>query len=381
MANFYYDIKLTNGTAPGPYTIYYNSVSPSNIAVIYGTTTPATGISYSTLTSSVGVRVTVPDTSTSIIIYNEQCSLTVQTLTLLPYVFTLYTASEGIKELPDSCCNKRIAVEVRSNCSVLDISCTLLAKNYSPLPNQYYTDDNGNCYTRNSSEIITGITECIIPVLVFNDSTDIPISNVTISGSPVTYVSGTNFTINSLESGTFETLIYGTTDVVVQYSNHTTQGSVRITDSDSRTWGCNTDTIGGICTYPDAELSLYNSITIIVDDTLITKTIYVDNLSTSSNIPVYDIKVNNVTVTYVTGTDFIIYSGQSGEFNTSELGYYNIEVFYSNNSGGGEIELIDSDNTSYTYAIGNTGGSVIFENILVQIGGNIFINIKDTINN
>lgn len=80
MASRYFDIKLTSGTAQGPYTIYYNSTDPWNIATVYNTGGLATGVTYSTLTTGTGLRVSIPDTSTSIIVYNPYCPNTTYTL-------------------------------------------------------------------------------------------------------------------------------------------------------------------------------------------------------------------------------------------------------------------------------------------------------------
>lgn len=66
-----YNIIITSGTSPGPYTIYYNLISDSNIATEYGSLTLATGVTLSELTS--GYYVTVPDNTTSIIVYNTFC--------------------------------------------------------------------------------------------------------------------------------------------------------------------------------------------------------------------------------------------------------------------------------------------------------------------
>jgi hypothetical protein len=68
-----FDIKITSGTAPGPYTIYYDSVVVGNIATITSSSLPATNVTYSSLTTGTGVNVTVPDGSTSIILYNSEC--------------------------------------------------------------------------------------------------------------------------------------------------------------------------------------------------------------------------------------------------------------------------------------------------------------------
>lgn len=68
----YYTIKITGGTSPGPYTIYYNS-SPGPIPNIYGTTDLAENLTYSELTVGDGVIVEVPDDTTTIYLYNQFC--------------------------------------------------------------------------------------------------------------------------------------------------------------------------------------------------------------------------------------------------------------------------------------------------------------------
>lgn len=63
-------VKITQGQALGPYSIYYDVVQPSNYAVLYGTTTPATNIPLAALTAGSGLRVTIPDAATSVILQN-----------------------------------------------------------------------------------------------------------------------------------------------------------------------------------------------------------------------------------------------------------------------------------------------------------------------
>jgi len=67
----YYKVFLNSGTSPGPYTIYYNLISGGNIPYIMDTTILATGLTSSQL--SYGVTVEVPDTTTSVILYNNFC--------------------------------------------------------------------------------------------------------------------------------------------------------------------------------------------------------------------------------------------------------------------------------------------------------------------
>jgi hypothetical protein len=82
----YYIIKITGGTSPGPYTIYYNS-SLGPIATIYPELTPATNLTLTQLTGTTGVMVRVPDNS-SIILYNTSyCS---SGITLIPQTIITY---------------------------------------------------------------------------------------------------------------------------------------------------------------------------------------------------------------------------------------------------------------------------------------------------
>jgi hypothetical protein len=82
----YYTIKITGGTSPGPYTVYYNQIIDTNIATIYGTSNLAENLPYSSLTIGDGVIVTVPDNS-SIILYNTYCS---SGITLIPQTIITY---------------------------------------------------------------------------------------------------------------------------------------------------------------------------------------------------------------------------------------------------------------------------------------------------
>lgn len=68
-----FDIQIITGTAPGPYTVYYDTIGSGNIATLTNSGNPATSVSFSSL--SAGINVTIPDESTSIILYNEQCSI------------------------------------------------------------------------------------------------------------------------------------------------------------------------------------------------------------------------------------------------------------------------------------------------------------------
>jgi hypothetical protein len=75
MSYKYFDIRIdVGGVVDGLYSIYYDAVSPSNYAKLYdplGSTQNATGLTYIDLTTGTGVRVEVPDTLTTIFLYDD----------------------------------------------------------------------------------------------------------------------------------------------------------------------------------------------------------------------------------------------------------------------------------------------------------------------
>jgi hypothetical protein len=87
--NKYYTIKITGGTSPGPYTIYYN-YPPGIIATLYPTQVPAlaTDLTLTQLTGTTGVSVMVPDNTTSLYLYNTYCPLS--GITLIPITTITY---------------------------------------------------------------------------------------------------------------------------------------------------------------------------------------------------------------------------------------------------------------------------------------------------
>ena len=63
-----FTVTLTSGTNTGPYNIYYNSVSTSTLADLFGTTNKAENLTLSQVQS--GVVIEVPNSATSIIFFN-----------------------------------------------------------------------------------------------------------------------------------------------------------------------------------------------------------------------------------------------------------------------------------------------------------------------
>lgn len=69
------NIKITGGTATGPFNIYYNTISTSNYATSNVTYLPATGVTYEELTIGIGYPVIVPTSSTSVIVQSTISSV------------------------------------------------------------------------------------------------------------------------------------------------------------------------------------------------------------------------------------------------------------------------------------------------------------------
>jgi hypothetical protein len=77
-----FNVRITSGTSPGPYNVYYDSIDPNNIALLTGTETPATGLTLSELV--IGVGVIIPENSTSVILYNIECDNNITHTILTP---------------------------------------------------------------------------------------------------------------------------------------------------------------------------------------------------------------------------------------------------------------------------------------------------------
>lgn len=67
----YYNVILTGGTSPGPYEVYYDSLDSAHVANLYNSVSPATGITYSQI--STGVFVMVPNGTTVLYVVNTLC--------------------------------------------------------------------------------------------------------------------------------------------------------------------------------------------------------------------------------------------------------------------------------------------------------------------
>jgi hypothetical protein len=64
----HFTVTLTSGTNPGPYTIYHSSIEEQNITLLHGTNNRSENLTLSQVQG--GVMVTIPDSATSVILYN-----------------------------------------------------------------------------------------------------------------------------------------------------------------------------------------------------------------------------------------------------------------------------------------------------------------------
>jgi hypothetical protein len=67
-----FNIKINNGSSTSTFSIYWDSISPSNYATLSGTTNNATGLTFLQMTTGQGIVVDVPDNTTSIILNSSQ---------------------------------------------------------------------------------------------------------------------------------------------------------------------------------------------------------------------------------------------------------------------------------------------------------------------
>ena len=69
----HFTVTLTSGTNNGPYTIYHTSSTNGNQALLYGTSNQATNLTLAQVQG--GVLITVPDSATSVIFYNNNATI------------------------------------------------------------------------------------------------------------------------------------------------------------------------------------------------------------------------------------------------------------------------------------------------------------------
>jgi len=129
----YFDVKIQEGRQLGSFTIYFDSINDGNIATLVSTSSPATNLTLDQITT--GVRVSVPDYTTSIIVHDgtSTCSPVTTPQSYLSttgsFIFTSKDYGDGIKgwdstqEISSPCDEYVIATSSTSSIQVTYIDC------------------------------------------------------------------------------------------------------------------------------------------------------------------------------------------------------------------------------------------------------------------
>ncbi len=95
--------------------------------------------------------------------------------------------------------------------------------------------------------------------------------------------------------------------------------------------------------------------------------VFINN--SSLDVPITDVTVNGVSVTWGTGANFPVNAGENGSFETTQLGTYNIQVFYGVHTSGQNVSIQDSDLFTTCCNINGAAGSCIAGSSTINLLG------------
>jgi type VI secretion system secreted protein VgrG len=101
------------------------------------------------------------------------------------------------------------------------------------------------------------------------------------------------------------------------------------------------------------------------------------NNTNSLNIPITDVTINGVSVTYVTGTNFTITAGSNGTFSSSQTGTQTVVIYYGSHIAGQNIVFIDSASEITCQNLNGTGGSFTISSATITENTTIYITASD----
>jgi hypothetical protein len=107
-----------------------------------------------------------------------------------------------------------------------------------------------------------------------------------------------------------------------------------------------------------------------------TATIIINN-SNSLDIPITDVTVNGVSITFVQGTNFTISAGNNGTFTTDQLGTQNVVIYYGGHIPGQNISFQDSNNNIDCQDLNGPAGSFTIASATITAGTEIYITGAD----
>ena len=104
--------------------------------------------------------------------------------------------------------------------------------------------------------------------------------------------------------------------------------------------------------------------------------IYIDN-NNSLDVPITDMTINGVSVTYVSGQNFTINAGNNGNFETTQLGTQTVIIYYGGHIAGQNIVFTDSDNNITCKDLNGAAGSFTIPSSVITGGTTIYVTVSD----
>ena len=103
--------------------------------------------------------------------------------------------------------------------------------------------------------------------------------------------------------------------------------------------------------------------------------IYITN--TSLDVPIGGMTINGVAVTWVSGVDFYVNDGDSGNFESSETGTYNVVISYGSHTSGQRITFTDSANVVTCQTLNGGSGTFTITGATITGGTTITVESED----
>jgi ABC-type transporter Mla subunit MlaD len=104
--------------------------------------------------------------------------------------------------------------------------------------------------------------------------------------------------------------------------------------------------------------------------------VFIDNTN-SLDVPITDMTINGVTVSYVSGTDFTINAGNNGNFTSTQLGAQDVIIYYGAHIAGQNIVFTDSDNNITCHDLNGSAGSFTISGATITGGTTISVVVSD----
>ena len=104
--------------------------------------------------------------------------------------------------------------------------------------------------------------------------------------------------------------------------------------------------------------------------------IFIDN-NNSLDVPITDMTINGVSVTYESGQNFTINAGNNGNFSSTQLGTQTVTIFYGAHISGQNIVFTDSDNNITCKDLNGGAGSFTIPSSVITGGTTIYVTVSD----